>query len=200
VVAGIGSQVLTNVIDNSEEQLVGTEMAQLTTAMKRFRRDTGYWPHQGIFAADDAANATNPANFTQLFVEPATGGVAIMAFDVSTGSGWNGPYVTEYNSVSVTVGASLAVDGTGSPAAGAVTTVRGVGDPFAAAPVGNLLLWTTASGDTPQLGRPVLYFVSAAAEANVANCTAPCLVSLGPDGAYGAGGDDDIVVNLGALN
>ncbi|MEM7271199.1 MAG: prepilin-type N-terminal cleavage/methylation domain-containing protein [Pseudomonadota bacterium] len=201
VVAGIGAQVFTGVVDDSEDQLVGSEMTEVANAMKRFRRDTGYWPHQGVFAAEDGvANPLNPGNLSQLFFEPTAGGAQIMPFDATSGSGWNGPYLTEYNAVSVDIGGNLALDGTGDPGAGAETAVRGVGDPFAAQPVGDLFDWTTASGDTPLLGRPYLYFVNAAAQANVANCLAPCLVSLGPNGAYDAGAGDDIVMNLGALN
>lgn len=197
-VAGVGVQLYGNVADDVESQLVRREMSQIADAARRFRRDTGYWPKQGVFANDIDANVAHPANLAQLFDQPdAAGPAPILPYDVASGSGWNGPYMAELEAVTVTVG-TLAADGTGSPLAGAQAVLRAIGDPFAAGPVGGYLAWSDSDGSALTLGRPILYFIDPAAAANVAGCTPPCLLSFGPDGVYDAGLDDDVVVLVGA--
>ena len=197
-VAGLGVQLIGNVADDVESQLVRREMSEIADAARRFRRDTGYWPKQGVFALDGDANVAHPANLAQLFNQPqAAGPTPILPYDLASGSGWNGPYLAELEAVTVTVG-TLAANGTGNPQTGAQAVLRAVGDPFAAGPVGGFLAWSDADGSALTLGRPILYFIDPAAAANVAGCTPPCLLSFGPAGVYDAGLDDDVVVLLGA--
>lgn len=196
--AGVGIQVFTGVTESTEENLVRAEMRQVSSAIQRFHRDTGFFPKDGIFAATDDGNLDLPANLAQLFTEPVTGGAPVMAFDVTTASGWRGPYMTELDALSVIVGDNLTATGAGDPTAGGEVTIRAIGDPFSAAPVGNVFAWLNADGDvTAQLGRPYFYFINGA---SVTGCTAPCLLSAGPNGTYEAGLGDDIVVNIGRLN
>lgn len=102
----------------------------------------------------------------------------------------------------MTVG-PMNTDGSGDPGTGASTDVQGFGDSFAAAPNGDgNFEWQNGAGTViAQLGRPYIYlFVNGDADgiANGApNCHMPCLISMGPDGEYDQGNDDDIVVNIG---
>ncbi|MEM7058489.1 MAG: type II secretion system protein [Pseudomonadota bacterium] len=200
-VAGIGIQVLNGVNDDTEESLVRVEMREVTSAIQRFRRDTGYWPKQGPFDGADTndPDLAEPANLAQLFLQPQTSlNADILTFDVPSGTGWNGPYLAELDALNVRVGDDMDASGTGDPTAGTEVVVRGIGDPFQAAPVGTVFEWINGAGvQTAQLGRPYFYFIDGS---NVTGCAAPCLVSAGPDGQYNAGGGDDIVVNIGALN
>lgn len=225
-VAGLAVQIFSGVDDQTSDRLVRLEMREVTSAIQRFRRDTGYFPKDGPFAASienidgDAVNdVAVPSNLFQLFFQPVDlNGNAILPYDPATGTGWNGPYLTELDALTVTVGDDLDVDGSGDPLDGNAVRVRGVGDPFSARPAGAAYIWV--NGDLDQvanLGRPFFYFndetASDGVDDDVANCIVPCLVSAGPDGVYEAGksdgvegeapynGDgDDIVINIGATN
>lgn len=200
-VAGIGVQVYNGVSEDAEDALVRSEMRQVASAIQRFRNDTGFFPKQGPFDSTDSndGNITEPANLAQLFVQPQDGADdAILPFDTASGTGWNGPYVTELDAIQVNIGTDLAADGLGDPTAGTEVTVRGIGDPFEAAPVGTVYAWVnSANAQIAQLGRPFFYFIDGGA---VTGCTAPCLLSAGPDGVYAAGAGDDIVINIGLAN
>ena len=47
-------------------------------------------------------------------------------------------------------------------------------------------------------GRPYLYFIENAEDdgAKASPAATPCLLSMGPDGIYDQGGNDDIVINI----
>ena len=190
-VAGVGVQLLTGVQDEAEETLARAEMRNLAAAIRAFRRDTGYWPRQGPFAA--AATGTEPADMSQLFVQPNDGTDDILPWASAAGAGWNGPYLSELDAVSVTVG-PMGADGAGDPETGVAAALRGVGDTFAAPAVGGYFAWSSASGDALVLGRPILFIVAPGAGVN---CAGACLIGFGPDGAYDLGLDDDVVVELG---
>lgn len=198
-VAGIGVQVFTSVGTDTSERLVRLEMREVANAIQRFRNDTGYFPKQGPFAATNDVNTAEPPNLAQLFAQPQNAaGTDILSYDVPTSSGWNGPYLSELDALSVSVGDNLAADGSGNPTAGNAIVVRAVGDPFSSPPVGGAYVWQDGDGtQLAELGRPFFYFIDGSA---VTGCNAPCLVSAGPDGEYDQGADDDIVVNIGALN
>ncbi|MEM1277496.1 MAG: prepilin-type N-terminal cleavage/methylation domain-containing protein [Pseudomonadota bacterium] len=197
-VAGIGVQVFTTVGTDASDRLVRLEMRQIANAIQRFRQDTGYWPKQGPFATVDDTNLSEPANLQQLFNQPQNSSADVLPYDLASGTGWNGPYISELDALAVAVGDNLAADGTGVPTSGATVTLRAIGDPFNSSPVGAFFVWQDSTGTAiAELGRPFYYFIDGA---NVAGCTAPCLLSSGPDGEYDQGGDDDIVVNIGALN
>ncbi|MEM1159539.1 MAG: prepilin-type N-terminal cleavage/methylation domain-containing protein [Pseudomonadota bacterium] len=245
-VAGIGVQVYTGVNDDAEEALVRSEMRQIVSAIQRFRADTGYFPKQGPFDTtfdgvastdagdgDDGTFDQSPANLRQLFEPSFTefddAGTRvvrqIMEFDEDSGTGWNGPYVTELDALRVNVGTNLQPSGTGFPEQGtfsngcpldqAACGVRAIGDTFAAQPIGDYFRWVNAGGNVefdPNLGRPYYYFSADTAVGVVQGCVVPCLVSAGPDGVYeagdsdgdavddGRGSGDDIVINIGRSN
>lgn len=203
-VAGIGVQVYTGVDDRTSQQLVRAEMRQIASAIQRFRRDTGYWPKQGPFAEAVADDRDLPANLSQLFTAPrAEDGAEILRYQVATGTGWNGPYISELDGATVSVGDDLEPDGSGSPIAGTVARIRAIGDPFSAPPQGQFFEWHDVSGEElARLGRPYFYFIDGSA---LIDCIAPCLISAGPDGFFAPrlnenDESDDIVVNIGALN
>ncbi|MEM9147261.1 MAG: type II secretion system protein [Pseudomonadota bacterium] len=195
-VAGLGIQVLTDVERDTEARLARAEMRTVASALRRFRADTGYWPKQGIFGSDTGTQALHPANFSQLFTQPANGSGAILPFNQASGTGWNGPYLSELDAATVTVGA-MNPDGTGDPGTGAVFEFRGIGDTYAEPSDGTFFLWRDGNDDPLTLGRPMLYIP--APDATVA-CTDACLIGLGPNGTYDLGGGDDHVVELGRLN
>ncbi|MEM6974332.1 MAG: prepilin-type N-terminal cleavage/methylation domain-containing protein [Pseudomonadota bacterium] len=205
--AGLGAQVFTSVSSDAEETLAKAEMRTLANAFHRFRRDTGYWPKQGPFAVDaSSVEALHPANMAQLFRQPAdAGGDDILPYDATSNTGWNGPYLRELDAATVEVGA-MGADGTGDPATGTLTTMRGVGDTYdrPATDTGHFL-WIAVSDDPSdsekplQLGRPILY-VPAPDTASGVRCDRACLIGFGEDGAYDLGDGDDIVVELGILD
>ena len=193
VVAGIGVASLTGVEEDAQDSLARTEMRNLANAILAFRRDSGHWPRQGPFAA--AAAGTHPADMSQLFTQPVDGdGDAILPWAAAAASGWNGPYLSELDGVSVAVG-PMNADGTGSPVSGAAVAVRGVGDVFAADADGAYFVWSTADGGRlRRIGRPILFINAPGAGVG---CTGACLVSFGPNGAYDGAAGDDLVVELG---
>ncbi len=164
----------------------------------------------------------SPANWVQLFEEPDDGINPIMAWNINVGRGWRGPYLKKYLE-RTDVGDGLeadGLDGSGNP--GDIVDVNtsrlenlwGIADPFEHRPVAPdsytrcqenatnttpcLLDWRPLPGDITfaLYGRPYLYFINPAATANVTGCTAPCMLSFGPDGRYNQGASDDIVLNI----
>ena len=163
----------------------------------------------------------SPANLEQLYRQPTNDGNdpaadcsnCVLPWDAESGRGWRGPYLKRENLVDV--GDALIEDGTGNPVdidTAVHFSVWGVADPSELRPQvggggdcvenpGNtacVLDWRPYSGGPAFLthGRPFLYFIADAAEGNVTNCTAPCIVALGPNGDYEQGDNDDIVVSV----
>lgn len=200
-VVGVGVQVLGGVTSQSQVALARGEMDQIASAIQRFRADTGYWPKEGLFDVD---GGKNPADLSQLRTAPKNGEDDILPFDRASGTGWNGPYIRELDAATVVSGGDLGADGTGNPSAGSQDEVSGIGDPFEADSEGRYFVWSNAEGvEIARLGRPYLYFIDD--ETVVAGCQVPCLVSMGPNGAYDSDtndpgysdeGNDDIVVNI----
>lgn len=210
VVAAIGVPAVVGALNVVNEDLARTEMRNIASGIQRFYRDTGFFPKQGPFAlvadggqvpADTDAPLGSPANLVQLFESPTdASNDEIMPWNVDTARGWNGPYLSSFGEGTVTIGANFGSNGSDSPGplSGAVRNIAGVADPFRRAPSGLYFEWAEPiSGDTvPARGRPYFFFVDTAAEANVVGCIVPCLLSLGANGRYDAGADDDIVLNL----
>lgn len=194
-VAGIGIQSLGQVRASSQTALVHSEINQIAKAIQRFRADTGYWPKEGPFSSDVNGDVTHPASFAQLFWAPNDGTNDILPFDKVSGTGWNGPYLRELDAAQVTVGNNITATGGGNPAAGTASAIIGIGDPFERAADGSYFIWQNGAGvELASLGRPFLYFFDPAT--SITGCQVPCLISLGPDGTYAAGGADDIIVNI----
>jgi len=118
-VAGIGMQAYGNTKFDTEVKLSIVELQNIAKAVQRFKHDTGYYPKQGPFNLDlidrvkgevsisllpsasgsPAATQTDwfdsPANFYQLVIEPVNeSGDSVMAWDIETGKGWHGPYLS----------------------------------------------------------------------------------------------------------
>ncbi|MEM6439087.1 MAG: prepilin-type N-terminal cleavage/methylation domain-containing protein [Pseudomonadota bacterium] len=209
-VAGVGVQVYNGLNEDVDDRLVLRELSEMASAVRRFRVETGYWPKQGVFAGAADGNLAHPANLAQLFTEPLdAGGDPLFSYDPATGTGWNGPYVAEFASVTVDIfnldpDAAADDDPTMDPGlTPTVLIVRGVGDPYDAPPVATgAFLWRLVDGDanpnndeTRVLGRPILYFIDGGAPANTVCLSVPCLLSFGEDGIFNTA--DDVAVSLG---
>ena len=116
---------LGNVREKIGERLSDYESSTLYKALKRFHRDTGYYPKQGPFALESpggpgridpsdtdhwpafladksAAERTawfnHPANFYQLVLAESplkSTGHVLESFSIQTGRGWQGPYIKD---------------------------------------------------------------------------------------------------------
>ena len=210
--------------DQADDALVTAEIRQVAEAIARFHRDTGYFPRLGPFSTQDecvggtgptctggaitaipTVELQSPANFGQLFGEPlinnGTGTlVSIMAWNPDTSRGWRGPYLDSFGEGTVSVGEDLGSDAGGLPTSGTAQRVTAVADPFDAVPEAPYYEWEEPiSGEAvDSRGRPFLFFVDIGAEANLTGCLVPCLVSMGPNRVYDAGGGDDIILNISA--
>lgn len=206
VLAAIAGGVIVslgNLRETALQQTGRMEMQKVKEALLRFRQDTGHLPAP-----------SNPADFSALYAQGAE-----PAWDMASGRGWRGPYLTSVGEGLVDIGDSLQADGTGSLVvviAAPRNEVRGVADPFVAHPVKSgvyvsceasdpdsacLLDWRTVPGEArhPRWGRPYLLF-----ELNVPDRAR--LVSMGPDGRYAGmnavepcaplSGSDDLVLCL----
>lgn len=206
-VAVIGVQAIFGTADVAEERLVLQEMRRVAEAIGQFRSDTNFYPKQGPFSTASVPTGTgplgSPANMIQLFRSPEdTGGDDIMPWNADTGRGWRGPYLGDFGEGTVTVGTNFVSSDQG-PFDGTATRVSAVADPFEAAPQGTYFAWQEpiSGRDVEQRGAPYLLFLDAAAgttgtPGNITGCVRPCLLSLGPNGDYEAGGGDDLVLNL----
>lgn len=145
------------------------------------------------------------------------GGVA--SWNPNSGRGWRGPYLNDQREY-VDVGDGLGAAGDGDPTELQVAgptrleLVRGIADPFVRRPVvpgGYANCSETAANDTclldwrlgvgnPALerhGRPYLLFLDTDdGSGELIEGCGPCLVSMGPNGMYDQGGDDDLVFHL----
>ncbi|MCV6611676.1 MAG: prepilin-type N-terminal cleavage/methylation domain-containing protein [Amphritea sp.] len=65
----------------AEEELVHVEMKNIAQAIHRYRADTGAFP---------AAGTDSTSDLSALFEQPA----GVKAWDVNSGFGWHGPYLT----------------------------------------------------------------------------------------------------------
>ena len=166
-------------------------MLRVAEAVKKFRKDTGYWPKTGLFECLDTDTACKPpANFTQFYTDPSV--VLSAAYE------WRGPYLNGSTEGAVDIGQGCLDDGTAcDPFDGTVLSdIPSVADPFTAGPDGNYMVWYSfATGAEVNRGRPYLLF-TIGNPTGMTTCYVPCLVSFGPDGEYNNGGGDDIVLNF----
>lgn len=206
-VAMIGVSAIVDTSEVAEEQLVLQEMREVAEAIVQFRSDTNYYPKQGPFAAATVPSGTgplaSPANMIQLFESPEDAvGNDLMPWNPDTGRGWRGPYLSDFGEGTVTVGSNF-VSSAQTPFAGPAARVTAVADPFEAAPSGTYFAWQEpiSGRNVERRGAPYMLFLDAAAgtpgtPGNIDGCVRPCLLSLGPNGTYEAGGGDDLVLNL----
>jgi hypothetical protein len=150
----------------------------------------------------------SPANFSQLLssTSPLNGsGHQLTEWDAETGRGWRGPYLSGFRDGFVDIGDEINPDQQGengdptTVVVAAILDVDGLADPFLhrsvavvdAAVDNDLLDWASLvrpnRTELNQWGRPYLFL-----EVN----GRWSLVSMGPNGEYDQGGDDDIVLPL----
>lgn len=202
IVAGVAVMSLSDTEETTKGQVSLHEVQQLKAALLQFRRDTGYFPGQGPFArVADGGQVPNsvgadwfqsPANFWQLYQEPCkvvsdpldAGEICsdadkIMPWNIDSGRGWRGPYLSRAGEGYVDIGGDLNPDGLGDPLTGALLeNVPAIADPFDARPAGTVFQWHIQPDDEryERHGRPYLLF-------DLGNDNAR-IVGLGVNGRY----------------
>ncbi len=219
-IASIGVLFFPSAIDRAQEELVLQELQIIAAGVKRFEKDMGYLPRSGPYAgAAGREDAVSPVNFQQLLLPPANWdgypaiAASLQSFNPSTGRGWRGPYLSEVSVSCVSVGDEFQPSN-GDPFEGDVTFIATIADPFEKgeqADSGDVIYhWrpllrrgatTPCTADTSrpeniQRGRPYLLVVDDSEAANISNCLAPCVMSMGPNGLFDDGSGDDIVLSF----
>lgn len=99
-IAGIGVSSVGGYLERAREDLVHTEMKNISEAIVNFTNDTGYFPGEGVFKQENSSTAEK-ADFSFLFYSPRkegvdeeTAGEEIMPWSFDENRGWNGPYLT----------------------------------------------------------------------------------------------------------
>ena len=116
--AGIAAVAVDGYEQEAQEQLVQVEMKRIANAIYRFKEDTGYFPKEGIFTADNLFGTSDSSpekseyedfsNLSWLFSSPQlydtngdgdtdgsdSNSTNLLDWSVVTGRGWNGPYIT----------------------------------------------------------------------------------------------------------
>jgi prepilin-type N-terminal cleavage/methylation domain-containing protein len=177
--AYVATGAYTGFIEDSQEQLVFTEMQEIAAAIRQFKQDTGYYPKTGPFdlgttattevtdaeisalgtwTGTTAAARSNwfksPANFYQILTAPLLSNhvSGLETWNAETGRGWRGPYLTGVKDGFVDVIAGLDPTDTSSTT-GAIDVV-GVADPFIAPHInvtgGQIMDWTRQAGTTEE--------------------------------------------------
>ncbi len=173
--------------DDAKQQMVRTEMASISKALKQYRRDVGAYPAR-----------QHPADFTFLltdnFWNDTTDDYEALPedemWDPDSARGWRGPYLDNAGNGFVSVGVNLGFDGSGSPTVGAVVAdpMMAVADPFARLPDGVYFVWRPCATCDPfngvngpeERGRPYYLF-------DLDQPKKARLVSAGPNGLLEAG-------------
>lgn len=180
VLAGSAVLAMGDTEENARGQIARHEMQQLKQALWQFRRDTGNFPAPA-----------SPADFSALYAKPT----GMADWNIDTGRGWRGPYLSRAGEGYVDVGNGLNQDGSGSPLSGSLLeNVQGVADPFEAPPaaeaIGKVFQWHIQPDDEgyDRHGRPYFLF-------NLGNGQAR-IVGMGANGRYeGVNGADQCAPN-----
>jgi prepilin-type N-terminal cleavage/methylation domain-containing protein len=169
----------------ADEQIARSEMMDIRKALLQFRQDTGHFPVPA-----------SPADFSALYEITSEA-----IWNIDTGRGWRGPYLSGVRDGLVDIGDNLTAGGAGDPALGSeIARQSGVADPFAHpnAPDadgctaieppndGCLLEWRDVANeeDRDLWGRPYLLF-------DLADTQRARIVSLGANGRYECDRDAD---------
>ncbi len=120
-IAGVGASMYFPALDQASVKVAQAEMTEIIKAIKQFKKDTGYYPNQGIFDLQTSTKTNigqvdassfpsissghpdgvehwfySPANFYQLYESPikdnATG-EEVSPWSAVSGKGWHGPYL-----------------------------------------------------------------------------------------------------------
>lgn len=208
LIATLGYMVtsqLDDVGDHAKEQIARAEMANISKALKQYKRDVGDYPARQhaadfnfIFQAQEWNAGTNTYD-------------PIDEWDIETARGWRGPYLDNTGDGYVEVSVNLGFDGSGSPIGTPVLTepMHSVADPFARLPDGIYFVWRPCATCDPfngvngpeERGRPYYLF-------DLDQPKKARLVSAGPNGLletgtlaaancadiYGTATGDDIIL------
>lgn len=168
--------------EQANEQIARAEMANISKALKQYKRDVGSYPVR-----------QHAADFTFLLADAFWDGASYDVlpeedkWDIDSARGWRGPYLENTGDGYVEVGAGLGFDGSGSPIAGAVVAepMRSVADPFTRLPDGVYFVWRPCPTCDPidaaeKHGRPYYLF-------DLDQPKKARLVSAGPNGLLEAG-------------
>ena len=250
--AYVATGAYTGFIEDSQEQMVYSEMQEIAAAIRQFKQDTGYYPKTGPFdlqllgtdpgsveknCLPDYIKASVPDNLSdneirRWFYSPANlyqltsqnsplecTNHQLEDWDEESGRGWRGPYLRGfrdgYVDIRDNINSSLVAseiakraegDVSGNPLEGKdIPDVTGLADPFIDSfenvVGGSLLDWSrtrrrlstddadeqTGRDEIEKWGRPYLVF-----DWN----SSPHLMSMGPDGVFDSGTNDDIVLQL----
>lgn len=195
--------------DDAAIQVTRAEMAEVVTAIRQFKRDTGWYPGEGQYQCTDGASLNanlinipstlandtekiawceHPANFWMLFTNPMQNPsdasiLPINQWTPDSARGWRGPYLTQQSLGKVNI------DG--------IDEMFGLHDKFPHRPLGNDYVWNGCADPNDNqcmVGRP--YYLRGIGTDSVG------LVSLGENGVLDATGlgceqaGDDLVVCL----
>jgi len=232
-VAGIGASAVVGYEQEAREQLVYSEMNNIAKAIYRFKADTGYFPKEGVFpnryADEDNPTIDEMSNLSDLFFSPREDGsddlansantvfgAEILAWDIQTARGWNGPYISLNSLQRRSLGDCDLDVGVGDVFIFGVNVAEEANEDSVIAVEDTFYRKTTYSNSdscfvikddnvwvsrlTP--GQPYIYHLDYSSslypECSANSCIA--LLSAGPDGQFNNGGTDDIVKILRVNN
>lgn len=179
-VAGGAVLAMSDTEQHAERQIANAEILEIKKALLQFRQDTGSFPAPA-----------SPADFSALYTKPS----GLQDWNIDTGRGWRGPYLSRSGEGYVDIGSGLDLSGAGDPLTGTLLeNVQGIADSFEARPVmssiGKVFQWHIQEDDEryERHGRPYLLFDMGNSDARI--------VSMGPDGKYdGVNNDDECAPN-----
>ncbi len=184
IVAGTAMISLDGVDEHAATQIAQSEMAEISKAIKQFKRDTGGYPEP-----------SHPADFSALYTCPASFSAEQCTFNIDTARGWRGPYLTKQGDGYLDLAAfPQLADGTNIHAkADAFQQYYGVAS----------IVWHLCSiyANCPEplnnMGRPYLLFdfIDDALTPVINEADVARIVSMGADGKYGGAAADACLPN-----
>lgn len=159
LIATLGYMVtsqLDDVGDHAKEQIARAEMANISKALKQYKRDVGSYPKS---EETNDRERQHSADFTFLITgelwDDDSSNYAALAeedeWDPDSQRGWRGPYLDNAGNGFVDVGDDLKFDGNGSPAEGDLKRMLSVADPFTKFPDADVFAWRPCA-DCEQFG------------------------------------------------
>ncbi|MBE9398856.1 prepilin-type N-terminal cleavage/methylation domain-containing protein [Pontibacterium sp. N1Y112] len=221
--AGIAAVAMDGYEQDAQEQLVHVEMKRIANAIYRFKEDTGYFPKEGMFTADNLFGASDSSTTKSKYEHQNNLGWLLSAPELydtngdndtdssdgdprnrlpwnhSTGRGWNGPYLTiESKQLLSTQDCDLSVTGSNN-------SFDAIADPFERKKTYSgsdscfLVLDEGNWVSREFAGMPYRYDTNYK-DSNVSECTSSCiaLISAGKNSEFNeaTATDDDIVIVL----
>lgn len=219
--AGIAAVAMDGYEQEAQEQLVHVEMKRIASAIYRFKEDTGYFPKEGIFTADNLFGASDSSskkslydeksNLSWLFSTPElhdtngdgdtdgsdTAPTERLPWNHNTGRGWHGPYLTlESQQLLSTQDCDLSITGKSS-------SFATVADPFERRKTYSgsdkcLLVLNEGNWIAREFsGMPYQYDVEYT-NTNIPDCTTSCIaiISAGSNSKFGEPTNNDDIVTV----